>query len=333
MIAFIASMAMRWARIAGIACAGLCFSLASGSALALVFNGTLYYTVFSGAPNVFKINYSYDETTTTFTLGAPTVVGTTNGADGIIFLPNGNLLIGGQGANHVTEMTPAGVIVTTQALTSASFHETLANDGSVVYTSSFGGPLQTVNIPIGTGATPTTITGGDSGITQVAFGDEGTAFYVDGSPNGFGNLGLINIATGVTTRLYTGVQPAHGLIYDPFTDLITMFGAGHTGTMNDVTGGNLLTSATAFTCDFDQGAVDGFGHALVAGCGGITFIDYHLSGDITNPNFFTTQFGFGAIDDVAPLTGAGSNPAPEPGTLLLLAAGIAGLAAARRRLH
>ena len=85
--------------------------------------------------------------------------------------------------------------------------------------------------------------------------------------------------------------------------------------------------------DFDQGAVDGFGHALVAGSNSITFIDYHLSGDITHPDFTTSIGGFGAIDDVAPLTGPGSNPTPEPGTLLLLAAGIAGLAAARRKLH
>jgi hypothetical protein len=44
---------------------------------------------------------------------------------------------------------------------------------------------------------------------------------------------------------------------------------------------------------------------------------------------------FSGIDDVAPLTGPGSNPnpTPEPGTLLLLALGAVTLAAMRRKMR
>ncbi len=93
-----------------------------------------------------------------------------------------------------------------------------------------------------------------------------------------GNLGTLDLTTGTTTRLYSGVRPAHGLIYDPFTNLMTMFGAGHTGTMNASDGSDLRISNAAFTCDFDQGAVTGTGIALVAGCGGLTLLDYTQSG-------------------------------------------------------
>ncbi|MEO8188388.1 MAG: PQQ-binding-like beta-propeller repeat protein [Burkholderiaceae bacterium] len=335
---FSTSFAAGWARVATIV-AGSILMLVSGLASAAVFTGTVYYTYFTGGQNVWRVGYSYNDATQTFSLNTPQNLASTNGADGIIFASNGNLLIGGQGSGNVYEVNPAtGAVVNTQNTGTPSFHLTLDPSGNSVYTSNFGGRLNTVAIPIGTGNTPTNISGDETGITQVTFGTGGTVFYVQGNPNGFGNLGTIDLATGVTDRLYSSVQPAHGLVFDPFTDLITMFGVGATGTMDATDGSDLLTSGQIFGVgDFDQGAVDGFGHALVAGSGGITFIDYHLSGDITNPNFVTNRFSsggvsFSGIDDLAPLTGPGSNPnpIPEPGTLLLLSLGIAGLAISRR---
>lgn len=295
-----------------------------------LFNGTLYYTNFTGGQNVNKITYSYDQTTQALTLGTATNIASTPGADGIIFAPNGDLLVGGQGSGAVYQVNPTtgaftGVAPGSPGSDQNSFHLAMDPSGTKFYTSDFGGPLDTVSLPFGTQGTTTNITGGDGGVTQIAFAANGNVFYVDGNPNGFGDLGLINLSTGVTSRLYTSVQPAHGLIYDPFTGLMTMFGAGKTGTM-DQNGGSLKTSGQ-LNSDFDQGAVDGQGHALIAGNGDITFVDYSLSHDITNPDKVIIIGGFGGIDDVAPLVGAGSSTGvPEPSSLALLAGALLALA-------
>jgi len=314
------------------------FALAAGLLLgwapfahATVFTGTLYYTYSSGGENVDSVTYNYDDSTHSFGVGPINGIAALPGADGIIFDAHGNLLVGGQSSNKVFQITPTGVPVSNASSNTSSFHLTLDPSGNKVYTSTFEGPLETLALtPTLNPAVQTAITGGDGSITQVAFG-HGTVFYVNGSPNGNGNLGTINLSTGVTNRLYTGVAPAHGLIYDPYTDLMTMFGDGKTGTMNATNGSGLQVSGP-IACDFDQGAVDGHGHALVAGCNEITLIDYSVSHDITNPDFVGFATGFDSIDDVAPLVGAGSQVgAPEPATLVLLGSGLLGLGAIRRR--
>lgn len=317
------------------AAALICCLIGVGPASATLFEGTLYYTLFTGGANIWKVDYSYDDSTNTFGLSSNTNIASTAGADGIIFGTNGNLLIGGQSSGNVYEVKPSdGTVVNTQATGTDSYHLALDPNGAKVYSSTFGGRLNTLSVPIGSGSTFTDITGDDLGLTQIAFGTGGNVFYVNGGPNGFGNVGLIDLSTGITDRLYTGVEAAHGLIYDPFTGLMTMFGAGKTGTFSAADGSGLLVSASDFACDFDQGSVDGKGHALVAGCGGITFLDYSLSLDITDPDYFTTIFGFSGIDDVAPLVGVGAPPGqgvPVPGTVLLVGAGLAAMLLRQRR--
>src|SRR5690242_8391445 len=110
-------------------------------AQATVFNGTAYYTDFTnGGVNTF--NYSYDNVSHTFTTSGLTHVITLPGADGIIFAPNGNLLVGGQGANQVFNVDKAAATFTSALAGTPSFHLALAPNGLSVYTSTFQGPLQ-----------------------------------------------------------------------------------------------------------------------------------------------------------------------------------------------
>jgi len=310
------------------------FALALSAAADTMFSGTLYYTNFCcGVDNVNKVQYTYDQTTQTFNMGTHVAIASTPGADGIIFAPNGDLLIGGQNTNHIYEVNPGtGTITFNTALQDQSYHLALDPGGTKVYTSNFGGPLITAGLTGGHldgTSTITPITGGDTGVTQIAFAG-GKTFYDSGFPNCCGDFGLINLTTGVTTKLGNGTA-VHGMIYDSFTGLITFFGDGWVGTLNPTT--LAFTEAQISNCNFDQGAVDGSGHALIAGCDSVTFLDYSGSHNIENPNFVTVVGGFTNIDDVAPLSGIGSHTAPEPSSLLLIGSGLLGLLGWVRRRH
>ena len=87
--------------------------------------------------------------------------------------------------------------------------------------------------------------------------------------------------------------------------------------------------------EFDQGAVDGEGHIFAADNGGcMAFVDYSASGDITDASNFTDfRFFRDHLDDVAPLSGAGSHetPIPEPSSMILLGLGSPGAGFVSRR--
>ena len=311
--------------------------MCAGFASASPTSGDMYYTLFSGGTNVWKVSYSYDGTVAT--LGAPSPIAASPGADGIVFAPNGNLLIGGQGLGRVYEYTTAGGLVGSGSALAPSYHLSLDPSGSKVWTSDFGGKLAAVPLgPIADASALHTITGSDSGVTQIAFTPGGKVFYVTGSPNGFGNLGSIDLSTFITTGFAATVEAAHGLVYDGFTGLMTIFGHGHVGTFDpaSATPFTTLTDFDTGVCDFDQGAVDGKGHALIAGCDGITFIDYSLTGDITASTNYVKFFGgFTGIDDMAPLSGLGAPPppstVPEPGSAMLTLVALAGMRYVMRR--
>ena len=113
---------------------------------ATTFTGTAYYTDFA-SPRVNKVDYFYDNVTHTFTMSAPTLVTTLNGADGIVFAPNSSLLVGGQGTGFMYNVTPGSPATVTSASTvTASFHLALAPNGLSVYTSAFSGPLVNGNV-------------------------------------------------------------------------------------------------------------------------------------------------------------------------------------------
>ena len=326
-----------------------CLWLTAGTLNADVFNGTLYYTLFAGGPNVDKTTFNYNSTTHVLTYGPQTAVANEFGADGIMFAPNGNLIVTSNATNNVYRIDAStGATLQTVHGTNTDFHMALDPSGNEFYSSDrytqFAGNLDTFainangtfNDAVGFPITPAS--GNDPNVTQLAFAPNGKILYTDGSPNGNGDVGLFNLATHQTTQLLGPTTAAHGVVYDPFTGLWTMFGAGAVATMDPNAGSNAAIAAslmqrTGINGDFDQGSVDGFGHALIAGNGDITFIDYSQTHDITSPlNTVIITAGFGAIDDVAPLVGLGSQSnTPEPSTLTLLGLGALGLVGYARR--
>lgn len=352
----------RAGRGAGSLVATLWVLCGAAAAHADTFSGDLYYTNRSpSTQTVNQVAYSYNDVTNVFSLGAPVNLVSGGSGDGIIFDVYGNLLVGTGGTATVNMYTPTGTAIDSGTAVTAAFHLALDPTGNYVYTSAFGGQLEVLPLALNSvgNSTQYTVMGDETGLTSVAYAPTtGNWFYIQdpaGGADGNGDVGLINMTnigtathTVSTTQLFGAVAPAHSLTYDSYTGLMTMFGDGRVGTFNQSGGGLDVTVSAAHTdafgrfkddldgdvaCVFDQGTVDGLGHAMVAGCDAITFLDYRMSGDITNPDHVFVVTGFTNIDDVAPLSGVGSQDfvVPEPGTLLLLGGGLLLVAHRARR--
>jgi hypothetical protein len=282
------------------------------------FTGTIYYTRSSGTPNVNSVSFSYDDVAKSLSLGAHTPVATTPGADGIIFAPNGNLLVGGQGTNNVFQVNPTTGTFTSASAAANSFHLALDPSGQSVWTSSFEGSLVNVPLnPFGSAPTVHTLSGGDTGITTLAFVPGVANFYVNGNPNNGGNFGTINLSTFTTTRILTGLNGGHGMFYDSFTGDLILGGGGRIVQI-DPTNPSVILSALTIGGSIDQLSVDGKGHLFAADAdGGLIFVDYAASKLVGTPTFSSETSGFPNIDDLAPLSGLGS--VPEPATLTMAA--------------
>jgi hypothetical protein len=293
-------------------------NLLTADVRAASFTGTLYYTRSAGTPNVDSVSFSYNDVTKTLNLGAPTGVATTPGADGIIFAPNGNLLVGGQGTNSIYQVNPTTGNFTSAAVGTNTFHEALDPSGQSVWTSAFEGSLVNVSLnPFGSGHTIHTLSGSDTGITTLAFVPGGQDFYVNGNPNNGGNFGTIDLSTFTTTRLITGLNGGHGMFYDSFSGDLILAGGGRIVQI-DPNNPRVVLSSLSIGNNIDQISVDGHGHLFAAdpGTSSVIFVDYAASGLVGNPTFSSLTGGFPNIDDLAPLSGLGS-AVPEPSSITM----------------
>jgi hypothetical protein len=264
-------------------------------------NTTLFYTVGGSSSTGSVNNVAIDYNGSGLTLGTPNTITPTPG-DGLIFLPNDNLLFGG---NSVTESTPTGTVVGT--VSQVGDHLALGPSGTTVWTSKEAGSLVAISLPSLTAVTHT-VSGDDNGVTQLAFDASGNAYYTDSSNFGDGDFGTINLTTFTTKRLLSNLPAAHGLSYDPYTGDLILFGAGSITQFDPRT--LQIVSSRQVGGRLDQGSVDGKGHLYAAdNNGNLIFLDYsatHLVGDPRN--FVGVPFLASNLDDFAPLSGLGALP-------------------------
>ena len=282
-------------------------------------SGNLKYTTFSGGQNVWSIDFVFDGATINFMNDVNLC--STNGADGIAGNPQNPdlLLVGGQG-NHINTCSiSTGIDMTYTSPTSRVYHLEVP-DATHVFGNDFtGGPLisHVINpdgslVVPGTLYTLSTAPGCNQGDTIVSqlITTPGGSFYVQ---NGiFGTLAFTGATTAETCRLHgaggslsnNNLPGAHGGVYDPSTNTIITIGSNCVTQLSAA--GALMGSQCFSGGGFDQGTVDGQGHAFIAQNPNIFFLDYSSTGLVATASFSASTSVRSSLDDVAPLVGMGS---------------------------
>ena len=254
-------------------------------------NGDLKYTTFRGGQNVWSIDFDYDGAVTFATMNDVNLC-STQGADGISGNPQNPdlLLVGGQGIRINTCSISTGTATVFNSPVPV-FHLEVP-DANRVFGNSIPGPLveHTINgdgsLNAGTVIVLSTAPNcvGDTVITQVISTPGG--FFYDN--NGiFGSLTFTSATTADTCQFYgpggllgATLNGAHGGVYDPFTDTIITMG---NNCLNQLDSTGVLIATMCFPGGgFDQGTVDGNGHAYIAQNPNIFFLDYRASGLIND---------------------------------------------------
>lgn len=278
-------------------------------------DGDLFYSRYCTQPNVRKLVFNYDGLNS-FALSTPLTVAQTGYADGLIFAPDGDLLVGG--GSNVYKVNPNTGTFVTKPSSATAYHLMLDKSGKKLWAAGIPGWL--VEFPLDPNlGNPIShnISGDETGVTSVSFDSQGTAYYTSSGAGGYGNFGTIDLTTFKTTRLLTNVPAAHGMYFDNYTGHLIMNGSNQVLQYDPVARKVVSIFTSSISSQFDQGAADGKGHILVASnLGELLFIDYSVSKEVGNPHNFVTQpYVESCLDDVAPLSGFGSSPPATVGLI------------------
>jgi LPXTG-motif cell wall-anchored protein len=302
--------------------------------------GELFYTVYE-PPSVKKVSFTYDSNG--FQIGRRVLIASLPGADGIVFSPDGKLIVGGGETGLVFEVDPeSGEYQQVKSGSEAAYHIALDPNEQQVWTSGLPGTLASVPISPLQNGTLRALKGDDPFISSVGFAP-GRAFYTASDPNGGGHFGRIDLDTMETQRLKEDLRGAHGITFDQFSGSLLLFGSFSILQIDPGTPDTISSQRDIAGMRFDQGTVDGNGHLFAADNGGnLVFIDYSVTRKVGDQaNRVETRFLDPNLDDLAPLTGPGARPEPggDSNTTLFVLIGaalvvlaLAGVVIRRRRL-
>jgi len=297
----------------GTPAAAFALALLAAPAAAQILTKTITYSRFSGPPdNIKQAAFTYNATLGTTSFGARVSITSVPGADGILFSPDGHLIVGGQtDAVHRIDVG-TGAFTTVTAGGVQSFHVMLDPSGLKVWTAGIPGFLADVPVlPSFLNGTPHPISGDDVVVTHLAFiGNQ--VFYTASLPSGLGNFGTLDINTFTTTRLAALVPWAHGMTLDCFTGDLIAYANNSVAQINPTTHAivSLLDTSPLGALQLDQGTSDGIGHLYIASnTGHMLFLDITASGLVGSPlTFVDAPFLDDSIDDIAPDCGLGAPP-------------------------
>lgn len=270
-------------------------------------SGDIYFTRFADSPNLMKVHFTYGNGK--FALDKPRAVATLNGVDGVVFAPDGDLLVGGQGdlvhKVHVSD----GKFKDVKANASA-YHLSMDPSGKKVWAAGIPGPLAEIPLDPFREGIPHELSGDDAEVTSLAFDASKRAYYTSSGSGGYGSVGLIDLKSFTTVRKLENLPAAHGMVFDPFSGDLLLFGADHVTQVDPATMKVVSDLTITDGVALDQGTVDGHGYVFVASNSGqIVFIDYSGTKKIGDQgNKRSVQFLASNLDDVAPLSGAGAAP-------------------------
>jgi hypothetical protein len=270
-------------------------------------SGELFYTVFEPAA-VKKVSFTYDSSG--FRIGRRILVASLPGADGIVFSPDGKLIVGGGATGMVFEVDPdSGEFQQVRSGAPSAYHVALDPSGTRIWTAGLPGALAAVPLSPFADGEARTLVGDDPFISSVGFAF-GKAFYTASDPNGGGSFGRIDLETMTTQRLKRDLRGAHGITFDEYTASLVLFGSFSILQIDSGTPDTISSQLDIPGMRFDQGTVDGRGHLFAADNGGkLVFIDYSATRKVGDKaNRVETRFLDPNLDDLAPLTGPGARP-------------------------